>query len=42
MPRERPLTDFYKEDIMEVKHVIILMFVVFLLFMLANWFNRRR
>jgi len=31
-----------EEDNMQTKHVIILMFVVFVLFMVANWFNRRR
>jgi hypothetical protein len=25
---------------MEIKHILIIMFVVFGLFMLANWFNR--
>ena len=25
---------------MEIKHILIIMFVVFCLFMLANWFNR--
>jgi hypothetical protein len=25
---------------MEIKYVLIIMFVVFCLFMLANWFNR--
>jgi hypothetical protein len=25
---------------MEIKHILIIMFVVFVLFMLANWFNR--
>ena len=27
---------------MEIKHILIIMFVVFGLFMLANWFNRPR
>ncbi len=25
---------------MEIKYILIIMFVVFCLFMLANWFNR--
>jgi hypothetical protein len=25
---------------MEVKHILILMFVIFCIFMLANWLNR--
>lgn len=25
---------------MEINHILIIMFVVFCLFMLANWFNR--
>ena len=27
---------------MEIKHILIIMFVVFGLFMLANWFNRHK
>jgi len=27
---------------MEIKHILIIMFVVFCLFMLANWLNRPR
>jgi len=27
---------------MEIKHILIIMFAVFGLFMLANWFNRPR
>lgn len=31
-----------QEKIMEIKTVIIIMFVVFCLFVLANWLNRPR
>jgi len=27
---------------MEIKHILIIMFVVFCLFMVANWLNRPR
>lgn len=35
-------TLFDQEKIMEIKTVIIIMFVVFCLFVLANWLNRPR
>jgi hypothetical protein len=36
-PQDHPLTQGLT---MEIKHILIIMFVVFGLFMLANWFNR--
>lgn len=29
-----------KRSIMEIKHILTIMFVVFCIFMLANWLNR--
>ena len=31
---------FFQGNAMEIRHILIIMFVVFGLFVLANWFNR--
>jgi len=32
--------NYFGDETMQIHHILILMFAVFGLFMLANWFNR--